>query len=131
MGRIHSPSTGRPKTIVHPKNATKTSNTAYKWSGRHRRILDDAASAFPSAKPAMKLERINAAAQTELPNAKPLRRSQRTSKISAPIPDRNRIPERALTRSAMERFVDPSRSVCTRVLNLRASVFAIDLFEFC
>src|SRR5262249_12153600 len=37
----------------------------------------------------MKLERISAAAQTELPNAKPLNRNQRVSKISAPMPDRN------------------------------------------
>jgi len=45
----------------------------------------------------MKLERINAAAQTELPNARPLRRNQRVSNISAPIPDRKRMPERTAT----------------------------------
>ena len=45
----------------------------------------------------MKLERINAAAQVELPKARPLSRSQSVSKISAPIPDRNRIAERTAT----------------------------------
>src|SRR6266536_3186496 len=65
--------------------------------GRHRRILDDAATAFPSARPPMKLERINAAAQTELPNASPLSRSQRVSNMSAPIPDRKRIAQRIVS----------------------------------
>jgi hypothetical protein len=41
----------------------------------------------------MKLDRINAAAQTELPKARPLNLSQRVSKISAPIPDRKRMAE--------------------------------------
>ena len=45
----------------------------------------------------MKLERINAAAQTELPNASPLSRSQRVSNMSAPIPDRKRTEERTAT----------------------------------
>src|SRR6266513_4200685 len=45
----------------------------------------------------MKLERINAAAQTELPNASPLSRSQSVSNMSAPIPDRKRTPERIVT----------------------------------
>src|SRR4029434_100959 len=66
--------------------------------GRHRRILDDAASAFPNARPAMKLERISAAAQTELPNAKPLSRNQSVSKIRAPVPERKRTPQRTATR---------------------------------
>jgi hypothetical protein len=47
----------------------------------------------------MKLERINAAAQTELPNARPLNRSQSVSNMSAPIPDRKRIPERMAMRA--------------------------------
>src|SRR5216117_2563014 len=46
----------------------------------------------------MKLERINAAAQTELPNARPLNRNHRVSKISAPMPDRKRIPDRIAMR---------------------------------
>jgi hypothetical protein len=50
--------------------------------------------AFPSASPPIKLERINAAAQTELPNARPLSRSQRVSKISAATPDRKRMAEK-------------------------------------
>ena len=54
--------------------------------------------AFPSAKPAMKLERIRAAARTEFPKAKPLSRSQSVSKMSAPIPDRKRIPDRIAMR---------------------------------
>ena len=41
--------------------------------------------------PAMKLERIKAADQIELPKLKPLSRSQRVSKMSALMPDRNRI----------------------------------------
>jgi hypothetical protein len=39
----------------------------------------------------MKLERISAAAQTELPNASPLNRSQSVSNISALAPDKKRI----------------------------------------
>src|SRR5215470_14357392 len=98
MGRIKWPTIGRPKTIVQPKNATRSSSTAYKCKGRHRGILDDAAIAFPNARPAMKLERISAAAQIELPNAKPLSRNQSVSKIRAPVPDRNRTPQRTTTR---------------------------------
>src|SRR5207248_10980675 len=45
----------------------------------------------------MKLERINAAAQMEFPNARPLNRSQSVSKISATIPDRKRMAERTAT----------------------------------
>src|SRR5207248_11389358 len=46
---------------------------------------------------AMKLERINAAAQTEFPNASPLSRSQSVSKMSAAVPERKRMPERIVT----------------------------------
>jgi hypothetical protein len=46
----------------------------------------------------MKLERIRAAAQTEFPKARPLSRSQSVSKMSAPIPDRKRIPDRIAMR---------------------------------
>jgi hypothetical protein len=45
----------------------------------------------------MKLERINAAAQTELPNARPLSRNQSVSNMSAPIPDRKRMAEKIVT----------------------------------
>jgi len=46
----------------------------------------------------MKLERISAAAQIELPNARPLNRNQSVSKISALIPDRKRTSERIASR---------------------------------
>src|SRR5919109_1318061 len=46
----------------------------------------------------MKLERISAAAQIELPNAKPLNRSQSISKTNAPRPEKNRTPQRTATR---------------------------------
>jgi hypothetical protein len=52
----------------------------------------------------MKLERINAAAQTELPNASPLNRSQRVSNMSAPIPDRKRMEERMVTGTLLRRL---------------------------
>jgi len=38
--------------------------------------------------PAMKLERIKAADQIELPKVKPLKRNQSVSKIREPIPER-------------------------------------------
>src|SRR5262249_19188949 len=44
----------------------------------------------PNARPAIKLERISAAAQTELPNANPLTRNHSVSKISAPMPEKKR-----------------------------------------
>ena len=90
--------TGRAETIVQPRNATRSSSTTYKCSGRHRRILVDAASAFPKARPVMKLERISATAQTEFPNAKPLSRSHSVSKISAPVPERKRTAQKTATR---------------------------------
>jgi hypothetical protein len=46
----------------------------------------------------MKLERIRAAAQIELPNASPLNRSQSVSKINALIPERKRTTERIASR---------------------------------
>jgi len=52
----------------------------------------------------MKLERISAAAQTELPNAKPLSRSHSVSKINAPRPERKRIPEKTARRPPAHRF---------------------------
>jgi len=61
--------------------------------------------ALPNARPAIKLERINAAAQTEFPKLKPLSRSQRASKMSALMPDRNRIPERIAARIFVVLFV--------------------------
>src|SRR5690242_19380539 len=51
----------------------------------------------------MKLERISAVAHTELPNAKPLSRSQSVSKTSAPVPERKRTPHKTATRP----FCDP------------------------
>jgi hypothetical protein len=50
--------------------------------------------------PAMKLERIRAADQIELPKVKPLRRSHTVSKISEPIPERKRTLDRIATRLA-------------------------------
>jgi hypothetical protein len=41
----------------------------------------------------MKLERIRAADQTELPKANPLSRSQRVWKRRALLPERKRMPE--------------------------------------
>jgi hypothetical protein len=53
----------------------------------------------------MKLERIRAAAQTEFPKARPLSRSQSVSKMSAPIPDKKRIPDRIAMRICV--FLSP------------------------
>src|SRR5713226_8183045 len=88
---------GKANTIVQPNSATANSSAAYNLRGRIRNF-DDAAIAVPSASPAMKLERISAAAQIELPNARPLNRSQSVSKISALIPDMKRTPERIASR---------------------------------
>src|SRR5206468_6543336 len=94
---------GNAKTIVQPKSATAISSAAYNLSGRIRNFVD-AAIAVPSARPAMKLERINAAAQMELPNARPLSRSQSVSKISAPIPDKKTMPKKNTMRTLASRF---------------------------
>src|SRR5262249_30331763 len=66
----------------------------------------------------MKLERISAAAQTELPNAKPLSRSHSVSKISAPVPERKRTPHRTATRPLCN---PTSYDVC----------LAQDMWDFC
>lgn len=55
--------------------------------------------AFPRARPAIKLERIKAADQTEFPKAKPLSRSQRVWKRSALLPERKRMAETIATRT--------------------------------
>src|SRR5438093_11876186 len=47
----------------------------------------------------MKLERINAAAQIELPKARPLSLSQRVSKSSALLPERKRTNEMTAART--------------------------------
>jgi hypothetical protein len=47
----------------------------------------------------MKLERIKAADQTELPKAKPLKRNQSVSKSRALHPERKRMPERIAMRT--------------------------------
>ena len=60
----------------------------------------------------MKLERINAAAQTELPNARPLNRNHKVSKISAPMPDKNRIPEKMATRAVARKFCERAGEPC-------------------
>jgi hypothetical protein len=54
----------------------------------------------------MKLERINAAAQIELPNARPLNRSQSVSNMSAPIPERKRMAQRIATDALAWRLCD-------------------------
>jgi hypothetical protein len=60
----------------------------------------------------MKLERINAAAQTELPNAMPLSRSQSVSNMSAPMPDKNRILEKIATRAVARKFCERAGEPC-------------------
>src|SRR5262249_34142966 len=71
----------------------------------------------------MKLERISAAAQTELPNARPLNRNQRASKISAPIPDRNSTAQMVTMRSV-------AGTVCGKlVCAVACTVVVIDLLR--
>jgi hypothetical protein len=50
------------------------------------------------ASPAMKLERIRAADQTEFPKTSPLRRSHKVWKMRALAPERKRTTERANAR---------------------------------
>src|SRR6476659_2862078 len=66
----------------------------------------------------MKLDRISAAAQVELPKAKPLSRSQSVSKIRAPVPERKRTPQRTATRP----LCDPTKCDAS---------FARDAWDFC
>src|SRR2546429_8483825 len=65
--------------------------------------------ALPRASPAMKLERIKAADQTEFPKAKPLSRSQRVWKRSALLPERKRIAETIATRTSQSLRCSPPR----------------------
>src|SRR4051812_10226494 len=55
--------------------------------------------ALPRARPAMKLERIRAADQTEFPKARPLSRSQSVWNRSALHPERKRMAETIATRT--------------------------------
>ena len=71
----------------------------------------------------MKLERINAAAQTELPNARPLNRNHKVSKMSAPIPERKSNPENTTTRIPLFGF--RRKTACVR--GDGCSTFIVDL----
>src|SRR5712691_1006956 len=86
------------KTSVQPNVATTNSNPAYRHSGRAIRFFQRAAIVLPTAKPAMKLDKIKAADQTEFPNASPLNRNQSVSNRSALHPDKKRISEIRTTR---------------------------------
>src|ERR1700747_3566461 len=71
----------------------------------------------------VKLERINAAAQTELPKARPLKRNHSVSKISAPIPEKKSNPESTATR--IPEFA--SRCETSRARAGGSSTFIVDL----
>ena len=63
----------------------------------------------------MKLERMRAAAQTEFPKVNPLKRNHSVSNISAPIPEKKRIPQKTAPRALACRFGDRSIRVSVGV----------------
>jgi hypothetical protein len=95
------------KTSVQPNVATIISSAAYTHSGRVIRSFQRAAIALPTAKPAMKLDKISAADQTEFPNTSPLIRSQSVSNRSALHPDRKSMSEIEATRTGEDSIVKP------------------------
>src|ERR1043166_3191777 len=103
------------KTSVQPNVATMISKPAYTSSGRVVRNLQRAAIALPTAKPAMKLDKINAVDQTEFPNANPLSRSQSVSNKSALHPEKKRINETKATRTAQDSMRNAQGSIFNRV----------------
>src|SRR3984893_13834779 len=105
---------GSAKTSVHPKIATMISRPAYTRSGRAVRNFQRAAIALPAARPAMKLDKISAADQTEFPKARPLRRSQSVSNKSALHPERKRITETKATGTAQDSTRPRQRSTLNR-----------------
>src|ERR1700704_5614068 len=70
--------------------------------------------ALPRARPAIKLERIKAADQTEFPKAKPLSRSQRVWKRSALLPERKRMTETIATRTSQSLRCSPLEAANTK-----------------
>src|SRR5438128_1967314 len=78
----------------------------------------------------MKLDRINAAAQIELPKTNPLRRSQRVSKRSALLPERKRMSETMTVRTGRNvefRLLHCNRNTSAYATALRVNV---ERFEF-